>query len=748
MPAVAAPLPARYSAPDRFPAPLPNAPESMLAEYWRTLVRHRLLILTFACIGILLSQLLNLNTLPVYRTRTSLDIRNLNSDFLNMHSVSATGTDDVGGADTNLQTQIRLLQSDTLLGHVSDHLIDEPHPAFIERQDLLSRLLVATHLRKSEPLPYAALVADALGRIKVKPLGVTRLVEITCDSWDARFSARLCNTLTRTFEEQDQLARESDADKTQVFLTQQLADVKVRAEESQKKLEQAVGGNGLMLSQTTTSPGEERLRSLQDEYVKAQADRMKEEADSGIAQTADPGTLPGVQDNPAHRAYQLRLEELRGQLANLIPTFTEENPKVKHVRSQIAEAEAGLAATQNASTARQSNEYAAARHREELLNIAMRSQQASVSSDLQKAAQVSLLRREVDSEQQLYLTLLQRAKEAGFASAMKAATIRVVDAAKPPPVAFSPQRKLAGGAGMVLGALIGLGFSFYKERNNKVFRGPGEVSRFLHLQELGVIPASTRLPRKPAAALGQLATGTLQNGEAIALTRWTEDFSIAAEAYRNATLSILLADSSKRARTYIVSSPSASEGKTTITSNLGVALAKSKLRVVLIDGDMRRPALHQSFGVENHFGLRNILRGDVDLETIPTEVLTTATSMPNIAIVPAGEGKDDVVELLHSPHLGALLARLSRDFDIVLIDTPPVLHMADARILAAHSDGAILVFRAARTTRDQASSARDLFDHDGVRLVGTILNDFNPSREGQAGYYKSYYQYSQAGGSR
>ena len=724
-------------APERPVASAPSPePAGMLAEYWQIVKRHRRLLLLCAVAGLVLSQLLNLSTAPVYRTRTSLDIRSLNSDFLNMHSVSATGTEDVAGADTNLQTQIRLLQSDTLIQQVSDKLMNEPHPATVERRDLLSKLLVSLHLRRSEPLRYAALLADAIGRTKVKPLGVTRLVEITCDSWDPQFSAKYCNTLTQTFEEQDLLARGADADKTQQFLTRQVADVRLRAEETQHRLEAAVGGNGLMLSQTTISPGEERLRSLQDEYVKAQADRMREEADAGIANTADPNTVPGVQDNPAHRAYELRLADLRGQLSNLVPPLTEENTKVKHLRSEIAEAQAGLAATQGASTSRENNQYAAARHREDLLAIAMRSQQASVSSDLQKAAQVSLLRRELDSEQQLYLTLLQRAKEASFASALKAATIRVVDSAKPPPVPFSPQRKLAGGAGMVLGGLFGLGFAFFKERNNKVFRGPGEVNRFLHVQELGVIPAARRL--RPSLAEPGL------EGQAVALTRWSDDFSIGAEAYRNATLSILLSDTSKRARTYIVSSPNSGEGKTTITSNLGIALAKSKLRVVLIDGDLRRPALHRSFNLENHFGLRNILRGEVDLETIPTEVLTTSTTQPNVAVIPAGEGREDVVELLHSSHLGALLARLSRDFDIILVDTPPVLHMADARLLGGHSDGAILVFRAARTTRDQAASARDLFDHDGVRLVGTILNDFDPAREGQAGYYRSYYQYSQA----
>ncbi len=722
------------------------AEESLVEEYLHTLGRHRTIILLCAISGLIIALLLGLGTLPIYRTRTSLDIRSLNSDFMDMRSVAPTGSNSAADTDTNLQTQIKLLQSDTLLQQVSDRLLAEPHLDSIERNDLLSRFARTVHLGGHDPIPYAQLVNETAKNIKVKPLGLTRLVEITCDSWDARFSAHFCNTLTNTFGEQDLQTRAAEAQKTSEWLTKQVADVRQRAEDSQKRLEQAVGGNGLMLSQTTTSPGEERLRSLQDELVKAQADRMQKQALSSVAGSVSPDTLPDVQDNPEHRAYELKLADLRSQLAAIVPALTEQNPKVIRLRSQIAEAETGLLATQSSSTRRQDNEFAAARHREDLLQIAYKAQVAAVSSDLQKAAQVSLLRRELDSEQQLYQTLLQRAKEAGFASAMQATTIRVVDTARPPHFAFLPRRGLSGAAGIALGSICGIGFAFYKDRNNKVFHAPGDVPRFLHLHELGVIPAAKRTSHKlalPSAALQMTKTNRAAQGEVLALTRWNDNFSLAAEAYRNAVFSILLSDTSKRSRSYVISSPSAGEGKTTVTSNLGVALSKSKLRVVLIDGDLRRPTLHRAFALENTYGLRNILRGEVDLETTPTQLLTRRSGMPNIDVIPGGTGTEDVVELLHSSYFGALLARLSRDFDVVLIDTPPILHMADARILAGQSDGAILILRAGMTTRDQAASARDLFDRDGVRLVGSILNDFDPSREGKSGYYESYYRYQQ-----
>ncbi len=725
----------------------------LIEEYVQALRRHRKLIGLCALAGLALSLLVGLTTMPIFRTRTSVDIRTINADFVQLRSAAQTeGAGTPGDSDINLQTQIRLLQSDTLMEAVSQHFLDAPHPATVQKNDLLSRMLRALHLGGKETIPYTLLVSDTASRTKVKALGLTRLVEVTCDSWDAQFSANFCNTLTSTFEQRDQQSRATEAQRTSEWLSRQAGDIRQRAEESQKKLETAVGGNGLMLSQTPNTVGEDRLRELQEELVKAQADRMQREAQVSIAHSSTPEMNPNVQDDATHRSYELKLADLRGQVARLVPPLTEDNPKVIHLRSQIADAEAGLAKSQQDTSGRQDNELAAAQHREQLLKYTYNAQVGSVSSDLQKVAQVSLLKREVESEQQLYQTLLQRAKEAGFASAMQAATIRIIDPAKIPKFAFSPQRKLTGAAGLVLGLILGILLALYRDRHHKTFRMPGDAERFLNLAELGTIPSAKQLTFGDVRSLtlnseaSPIAMAGSQS-ETIGLSRWDDDFSITAEAYRSVTFSMLLSEARRGLRSYVISSPNSGEGKTTITTNLGIALSKSKMRVVLIDGDLRRPSLHRIFGIENSFGLRNMLQGDIHLEAIPEEVLTHLTMIPNLCVIPAGEGAGDVQELLHSPAFGQLLKRLSRLFDIVLIDTPPMLHMADARIMASHCDGAILVFRAGQTIREDAVAARNLFDRDGVKLAGSILNGFDPLVEGKKDYYQSYYRYQEQGSS-
>jgi capsular exopolysaccharide synthesis family protein len=228
------------------------------------------------------------------------------------------------------------------------------------------------------------------------------------------------------------------------------------------------------------------------------------------------------------------------------------------------------------------------------------------------------------------------------------------------------------------------------------------------------------------------------------LAVWTHRHSLTAETYRNATYSVLLAgESANRAKVYVISSPNLGEGKTTVACNLALALTQANRRILLIDGDLRRPRLHRALGVENKVGLRDVLRGEFDVDKQPLSSFYKSTTSPNLCLLPAGLGDEEPSSLLHSPRMASLLRSVSRDFDFVLIDTPPALHMADARILAGLSDGVILVFRARSTGRTTAMQTRDLFLNDRVKVLGTILNDFDPAKEGQRSYYRSYYRYQE-----
>jgi capsular exopolysaccharide synthesis family protein len=718
----------------------------MPAEYLQTVLRHRWLIAAMMLAGVALSILLHLTTQPLYEARTSVEIQPMNSDFMDARSVAPTAT---LPSDAVLQTQIKLLSSESLSERVQMQFSGESHPDLVMQNDLLSRLWRALHLRSGSQIPYDKLIEDTAKNVKVKPIGISQLIEVTCDSWDAAFAARYCNALISGFQEIDLESRGTQAKHISDWLVRQAADIRQKAEESQHRLEIATGGNGLLLSAPTDVMGEQRLREMQTELVRAQADRMQKQAE--LAEMRD-GSADASPDSPAYIALKSRLTDLQAQEAAL-SNLTDANPKMIHLHAQIAETQRAMQHEKGISTSKLQQAFQAAKHREDLLGLSYHALEGTVSSTLEKSSEIEILRREVQSEQQLYQTLLQRAKEAGFASAVPASTIRIVDSARIPRFSIYPQRGMNALLGTLLGLTIGIAIAFLLERQVPRLRLPGDIGRFIKLDELGVIPSphaeldlATRI--KPALQ-GTLSLSTYRTGATSrdTSTVWRDE-ALVAEAYRNTTFSMLLSQPDRRSRVFVVTSPEANEGKTTVVTNLGIALSKAKLRVALVDGDLRKPRLHEVLGVDNNKGLRNLLIDGVAAHEDNLDLFCKPTSYENLFLIPAGTGQASISDLLHPAQLDVLFGKLSNAFDVVLIDSPPVLHISDARILAGHASRTILVFRSGVTKRANAVTVRNMLQRDRVTIAGSILNDFDPKREGQRAYYKGYYEYRGTGADR
>ena len=207
-----------------------------------------------------------------------------------------------------------------------------------------------------------------------------------------------------------------------------------------------------------------------------------------------------------------------------------------------------------------------------------------------------------------------------------------------------------------------------------------------------------------------------------------------AESFRTALASVwFTGQNEKRPRVFVLTSPNPAEGKTTVVSNLGISIANTNRRVLLVDGDIRKPRLHDIFGLDNRWGLGNLLEEDNPVEEYAFEDLACETRVPGLYILPSGTGDMNISSLRYHDRLADVLARFRLEFHAVLIDTPPVLKFADARLMGRLSDGVILVFRASETSRDDAGLALDRFEEDRTPVLGSILNDCDP-RAGRYGY--------------
>jgi succinoglycan biosynthesis transport protein ExoP len=194
----------------------------------------------------------------------------------------------------------------------------------------------------------------------------------------------------------------------------------------------------------------------------------------------------------------------------------------------------------------------------------------------------------------------------------------------------------------------------------------------------------------------------------------------------------------ERASVVVVTSPEPGEGKTTVATNLAIALAQIGRRVILVDGDLRKPRLDRIFDLSCEGGLADLLEAPEQIEVINLARFVTDTGIPNLTLLPTKAASEGICTKIHSLRMRVLLERLRKEYDSVIIDSPPMLHIADARVLGWLADGAVLVLRAHKTTKDSALAAYDCLMQDGTNVLGTVLNDWNPGRSDKYSSYKSY----------
>jgi succinoglycan biosynthesis transport protein ExoP len=724
-------------------------------DYWRILIRQRKMLLLGTLAGLIAAVLIGAVETPIYRARTSLEIQDFNDNFLDLKNVDPTVTkEDYPTGTSYFETQVKLLQSESLLERVIEKL---KLPDATKSRSLVRRMLGLA--KRPHPLDNEELVRQVENNLIVRPAGNTRVLEVLYESQDPKLAADFANTLVSEFIEESQEMRLKAFQRTAEHLTVKLDQMKAKLEESEQQLQDYARTSGLTFTSEKDNVSDARLVEIQSELTKAQAERIAKEAKFEQAKKTTAESLPEMLDDPTLREYHLRLTELRRQLVELSATLTPVHFKVQRVQAQISELESAVQNQRALILRRIGNEYSAARRREEFLRNAYVEQQMIAADQSSKAIRYGTLKGEVDSSRQLYEGMLDRVKQAELASAMRANNVVVIDPAEVPRRPYKPNLPMNAAVGLFGGFFLTLGVVFFRERLDRRIQFPGEAHIYLNTSELGVITSAEITPSRQIADNGPTNRAMAIRAESSdsplddcpELAAWNQESSLSADCYRATVTSILLANQNgNRPRVIVVTSPCQGDGKTTVASNLGIAMAELGRRVLLIDGDLRRPRLDRFFGLSNNRGLSNALRVNTPLGEIgPIKHLFRETEISGLYLLPAGDSTTNTTRLLHSPRMSELLGLLRREFDMVIVDAPPILQqLADARVLGHLADGVILVIRAGQTTIDSALFATERFAKDGTRVLGTILNGWDPKtggRYGYGGYYAAMGGVSQSG---
>jgi capsular exopolysaccharide synthesis family protein len=728
----------------------PSADSLGLNELTTSLWRRRTTLAGAAIGGLLIGLVISHLTTPIYRARASVQIEGFSNDQF-VREVSPISILPNATPENYLQNEVKLLESETLAKRVAERLGDsaENHQGGAARVLAYLRNNIS-FLRPPRMTPEQRRIKNVQKALSVRTSLQSQVIELFYDAPDPHVATRGANSAVSELISLNREAGWQLAKDTTDWLNQQVADLKATLENSNLELQDFARSAGLVFAGKQGTLAEDRMKQLQDALAKAEADRAEKQSryEAALASSGDVMS-DSVAAGPL-RQYETDLQNLRRELAQLQTIYTPTNYRVEKVKAQIAETEKSIRNERKEIVSRLRTEYQAATGRERLLSAVHALQLKTVEQQMDQERRYDVKKGEIDATQRLYESMLQKLKEAGAASALRTTNVRLIDSASVPPVPYSPNSPLNMAIGFAMGALGGIGFVLVREGSSKV-RRPGE-SNLPDVPELGVIPSARDAwaLEDPGRKLIGLKHGL---GELAVVTR-NRDTSLLAESFRAALTSILFGAAFNRGsgakepggRVLVVTSIDVLEGKTTILTNLGIAAAEGNQRVLLIDADLRRPRVHALVNLPNRWGLADMLQGrdqpPITDET-PLKALTRRTGIPNLWVLPAGSIDAAMVSsLLYSSDLPILLQHFRREFDLILIDTPPMMLYADARLLGRMSDGVVLVVRANTKSREELKAAHLKLVRDQIPVVGTILNDWkmDPSETRAYGRYYNHYR--------
>jgi succinoglycan biosynthesis transport protein ExoP len=712
--------------------------ENLIRKYWLLLV---VLVVAGAACGFATVVLSS----PMYKASLVLEVQSVNEAFLK----NSIGGMSFETNDVNIQTQINILKGGTFLQRGADRLQAEVVPLTPTGRDIFSRLRSRIQPETQDPIESSKQgLRVAMATFDARPINKTRLIELMCESTSPDVAAQYLNAMAAEFVEDNSQLRMQSSQKTNEWLSAQIEDTKSKLQETEQRLQAFVQASGnLFVGQEAATLADTELNGAKMKLADVQSQRIAAQTRNELSLKVAPESLTEVQNDPVLRGYRHDLDTLTEQRAALTVTYTPKHEKVQRIDAQIAHLEQAYQQQQLAIVRKIHGDYEALLKAEKHQADYYREKSQLVSGEAGKAAQYNALKREVETLRQSYQSLLMQANQTGMGNSVPINPIRIVEPSNPPGAPYKPRPVLNIMLGTILGLAGTAAFVFQRERADLSVRSPGSMRSFLNTPELGVIPKLSL----DGGSRAKLLPNSVENGNTIsiagstddqqkdtALTLWESAPSFMAESFRETLASIMrIHGHAKTQRTILITSPGPGEGKTTVVHNLGIALAETGRKILLVDADFRRPHLHKAFHLSNDRSLIDLIYEERPLTDYPPEDWGMSTEVAGLSVLPNRSTDNNVARALYSPRLRGIFQKLREMYDMVLVDAPPVLHLADARIIAPLTDAAILVLRSGVTARKSAIEAHRRMQEDGLFLLGTVLTGWEASNS----YLKRHYYY-------
>ena len=707
--------------------------ETHLRDYIRILRKHMWLSLMFLLTVVTVVSITTFRTQPVYEAVARVEVdRELPMFLPSQGGASADAL--FWDIDNYIQTQSKILQSETIALRTIDslNLAHSRDFGFAPSPDK-ARAGAGSDASQKEKL---AVLGTFLGRLSVKRIPESHLLEVKFEAHDPKLAAEIVNAHIQNFVEFGYRTRFEATTKVSNWLAQQLDELKIKVEKSEDARLAYERQNQIWTVDEKQNITTQKLSDLNRELTQAQADRIHKEANFQLAQSGRVDSLPLVRENTAIQDLIRRRADLSSQYTEALNQFGPKYPKVARIYEQLKEMDQWMATEKKNIVNALESEYRVARQRETLLDEALEKQKAESNAMAESLVQYNILKREAEANKQLYEGLLQKLKEASISVGLRSSDLRVVDPALVPGGPSRPQKTRNILLAVLVGLVGGLGLAFLREYMDNTIKTPDDVERLGRLPALAVIPSM--LSTSGWKRVPRMLRSAPKNGDStpVELLSHDQPQSQVSEAFRALRTSLLLSQAERPPQVVLVTSALPREGKTTAALNLAVTLAQLGDRTLLVDGDMRKPTISQLFqlGDAKHAGLSTYLAGvsSLDLVTVPHP------RIPNLAAVVAGPIPPSPADLLSSHRLREAIDQLRKQYRFVVIDSPPVMAATDAAILSALADGVLLVVRSGETPKEAFLRTRDLLASVKCRFLGVVLNAVDVN---SPDYYYSYRYY-------
>jgi succinoglycan biosynthesis transport protein ExoP len=667
-----------YNPPPAGAVPAMAGPEyvdfsSVMSLLWR---RKRTIAICVGA-GLALAAAFVFTQEKVYGARASIEIQVPNEDYLNRRQLNPVSELNSIMLEPFLQTQLRLIQSDTLLLKVAHQLDLASLPEYRPAPPLMTRVKGGFRHIARKPPTDLELLEMIRARLNLRLAGQTQILDITYESSDPALAARVANGIAEAYQTASLSATNGSASQTAALLSTQMASLKAALDQSEAQLRNFVDSNKLPGSANQESVAQLRLKQIQTDLGAAHDARVAAQSKYEMLSSAPPELLAQQLDSETLRAYRVKLTELRQQYAENIQIFTPEHYKIRQLQAEIDEVQQAFDRERAGILGRLRNEYRSAEFRENALAKDYEQQARMVASESGEAIRYETLKHEVDMNRQIYDATLQKLKEADLAAALEASNVRIVDRAVPAEQPSKPNKPLFAGIGLGAGFLFGMMLVFAQSRGPRP--GPAVIQEPMLA---ATAPSWTSLPAEPAAQAEAEPSDPLENTRSWLMRRSENGCG----------------------QVVCVSSVSPRDGALETACALARQLAEAGRKTLLVDADGVSPTTQPSLRLGDVFGFFDLLKVQWWKDPALRENAIWMASSGGFFIMPAGAVTDHREAFAHRARVRMLFDSLRRDFDLVLVVMPPALADSEAQSLASFADGTVVASRGAAI----ASTARQI----------------------------------------